>query len=306
MSSRGSGLPSPIAEAAAETVRGDRPRLAVFPDPLPTAVLEAPEATCRPQAPAQPVDGRGRGRHRRRRGPRLRRRHDRECRPRRRGSTGHRSGRSAGARSARTGGPRRRGRSRSVVRQPPLLGVIVTHRDGRRLGRSSTSTLKLVRQPRHGSRRERRREGAGEQPRHSAAPDSRSVQAEESSGGAGGPRTRTVRRRRGQEAGADGIVVSSGRRAPFRTFAASGSTMQSRSWTAASTRTSSRRSGTVPQGTRQSPAPDARAVLGSNVTLTIARAPEWKTTVPQSGSVAPTLRRTSRSRHRRANWRRRP
>ena len=43
---------------------------------------------------------------------------------------------------------------------------------------------------------------------------------------------------------------------------------------------------TVAAGTvlRQSPAPGARAVLGSNVTLTIARAPEWKTTWSQSGS----------------------
>ena len=35
---------------------------------------------------------------------------------------------------------------------------------------------------------------------------------------------------------------------------------------------------------RQSPDPGARAVLGSTVTLTVARAPEWTTTWSQSGS----------------------
>ena len=63
--------------------------------------------------------------------------------------------------------------------------------------------------------------------------------------------------------------------------------MQLRGSTAASTPTIVEEgSETVAAGTvlRQSPAPGTRAVLGSTVTLTVARAPEWETTWSQSGS----------------------
>ena len=52
---------------------------------------------------------------------------------------------------------------------------------------------------------------------------------------------------------------------------------------------------------RQSPDPGARAVLGSTVTLTVARAPEWKTTWSQSGSGVLRLGARSRSRRHRGS-----
>ena len=60
---------------------------------------------------------------------------------------------------------------------------------------------------------------------------------------------------------------------------------------------------TAPAGSvlRQSPDPGTRAVLGSTVTLTVARAPEWGTTWSQSGSGSYDSERRSRSPLRRAS-----
>ena len=54
---------------------------------------------------------------------------------------------------------------------------------------------------------------------------------------------------------------------------------------------------------RQTPGPGTRAVLGSTVTLTVARAPEWTTTWSRERQRLVRFRRRSRSRPRRAKWR---
>ena len=269
----------------------------------PTAVLEPPES-------ARARGKRRRGRRmvavaigdRRRGGARVRRRHDRERRPRRRGAPRDRDDRATGAggarrrqrtstrptlRSSSAGAPTpSRSRPGRVIAQTPAAG---------HAGRADRPRPRRPRQPRHrlrgragrrGTRRSRRRDrGAarrGLRRRACAAEESWEV-----------PEGRVISsdvsaRRRGTAARPDRARRLE--RAAARTGSRRPRARRRRGGRAARRQLRDRhRRGRLDAAAagsvlRQSPAPGARAVLGSTVTLTIARAPEWRTTWSQSGS----------------------
>ena len=102
-------LPTRCSSASAPRRRRSRARLprrlesaeratAVFSEPPRSRRCSSRRGTTgAPEAPSEPADGPRRGRDRRRGWPRVRRSHDRECRPGRRGAARHRHDREAGA-----------------------------------------------------------------------------------------------------------------------------------------------------------------------------------------------------------------